>query len=105
MEIIVMKNDIAAQDGKGVLLLSSNDYALYADKMKKILDAETLPEEIKEAQRYISQCESDMGFMGSPTYDEKKKLVEKYFEASVNAKKEAEEKAEYERLKAKFNGA
>jgi len=38
-----------------------------------------LPKEIQEANKYIISCESDMGFMGSPTYDENKKLVENYY--------------------------
>lgn len=87
MEISVIKNNIFAQPGRGVLLLAGNDYEVYVDKMKKILEAETLPEEIKEAQRYISQCESDMGFMGSPKYDEYKKLVEGYFSKKNKAEK------------------
>ena len=38
-----------------------------------------IPKEIEEAQKYIRNCESDMGFMGSPDYYEKKKLVANYY--------------------------
>jgi hypothetical protein len=38
----------------------------------------TIPKEIEEAYKYINSCESDLGFMGSPTYYEKKKLVDSY---------------------------
>lgn len=102
MKITVIKNDVAAKDGEGVLFLSTSDYKVYAKRMREILDAETLPEEIKEAQTYILMCESDLGFMGSPTYDAKKKLVDEYFAPIEKAKKEAKERSEYERLKKKF---
>lgn len=38
MEIIIIKNDFGAKDGKGVLLLSSKDYELFADKLRLILN-------------------------------------------------------------------
>lgn len=42
-----------------------------------------VPSEIEEAKKYINQCESDFGFMGSPDYYEKKKLVENYYSSRV----------------------
>lgn len=38
------------------------------------------PDYIKDAISYCSQCESDLGFMGSPKYYEQKELIKKYFE-------------------------
>ncbi len=37
------------------------------------------PSSVKEAEKYINQCHSDMGFMGSPKYDEAKKTVSDYY--------------------------
>lgn len=55
-------------------------YDNFALKLKLTLEENRLaPLEIREAQTYISRCESDMGFMGSPDYEVKKKLVKDYY--------------------------
>ena len=55
-------------------------YDNFALKLKLTLEENRLaPLEIREAQIYISRCESDMGFMGSPDYETKKKLVKDYY--------------------------
>jgi hypothetical protein len=41
------------------------------------------PSEVKEAEKYIRECESDLGFMGSPKYYEAKKIVDNYRAAGV----------------------
>ncbi len=45
---------------------------------KNIYKGTVIPKEILDAHLYISQCEADIGFTGSPEYYEKKKLVENY---------------------------
>jgi hypothetical protein len=57
------------------------------------------PLEIREAQRYINQCESDLGFMGSPIYYENKKIVDEYYEKQREAN---EEYILYQKLKEKY---
>lgn len=47
---------------------------------EKWYDDNLFPERIQEALEYMRNCESDMGFMGSPEYYEKKKLVTDYFD-------------------------
>lgn len=39
------------------------------DQVVKI--PKVIPAEILEAQKYVASCESDFGFMGSPTYAER----------------------------------
>jgi len=39
-----------------------------------------VPSDVIEAQKYLSDCAKDIGFMGSPEYDRKKKIVDDYFE-------------------------
>lgn len=41
------------------------------------------PTEVREAQKYINECHKDMGFMGfvwSPIYYQKKKIVDDYYD-------------------------
>lgn len=40
----------------------------------------TIPKEVEQAQKYIAECNRDMGFMGSPEYDRQKKIIDAYFE-------------------------
>jgi hypothetical protein len=40
----------------------------------------TIPKDIEDAIKYCSQCDSDMGFMGSPKYYELKETINNYFE-------------------------
>jgi len=37
------------------------------------------PKYIQDAERYINDCHSDIGFMGSPKYYETKKMLEDYY--------------------------
>jgi hypothetical protein len=39
---------------------------------------EPMPAEVKEAYKYMEDCHKDLGFMGSPEYYEKKKIVDNY---------------------------
>lgn len=72
------------QEAKSAMSNGANrDVVDYYDdlalKLTCILEENKLaPLEIREAMRYISQCESDIGFMGSPQYEVKKKQVEDY---------------------------
>lgn len=36
------------------------------------------PTDVKEAEKYIRDCENDLGFMGSPEYYKRKKVVQDY---------------------------
>ena len=65
----------------------------------------TIPKEVEQAQNYIAECNRDMGFMGSPEYDRQKKIVDAYFEPIRQREKDEEEKANYLRLKSKFEGS
>lgn len=65
----------------------------------------TIPKEVEQAQNYIAECKRDMGFMGSPEYDRQKKIVDAYFEPIRQREKDEEEKANYLRLKSKFEGS
>ncbi len=40
---------------------------------------DVIPDYVLDAKSYISMRESDMGFMGSPEYYEKKKTVDNYY--------------------------
>ena len=65
----------------------------------------TIPKEVEQAQKYIAECNRDMGFMGSPEYDRQKKIVDAYFEPIRQREKDEEEKANYLRLKSKYEGS
>ena len=65
----------------------------------------TIPKEVEQAQKYIAECNRDIGFMGSPEYDRQKKIVDAYFEPIRQREKDEEEKANYLRLKSKFEGS
>ena len=65
----------------------------------------TIPKEVEQAQKYIAECNRDMGFMGSPEYDRQKKIVDAYFEPIRQKEKEDAEKAEYLKLKSKYEGS
>lgn len=69
-----------------------------------VVEELTIPKEVEQAQKYISECHSDLGFMGSAEYDRQKKIVEAYFEPIKQKQKEEEEKANYLRLKSKYEG-
>lgn len=64
-----------------------------------------IPKNVVDAQKYIADCSSDMGFMGSPEYDRQKKIVDDYFEPIKQKEKEDLEKAEYLKLKSKYEGS
>ena len=57
---------------------------IMVDKVSKMSKKEIInlvaenkkPSEVKEAEKYIRECESDLGFMGSPKYYEAKKIVD-----------------------------
>ena len=65
----------------------------------------TIPKGVEQAQKYIAECNRDMGFMGSPEYDRQKKIVDAYFEPIRQKEKEDAEKAEYLKLKSKYEGS
>jgi len=61
-----------------------------------------MPQHVKHARSYISECERDMGFMGSPQYDEAKRTVDAYFESIRKKEKEDQERETYIALKSKY---
>lgn len=62
----------------------------------------TIPKEVELAQKYISDCHSDMGFMGSSEYDRQKKVLDDYFGPIRQKKIDEEEMENYLRLKMKY---
>lgn len=68
-----------------------------------VVEELTIPKEVEDAQRYIAECNKDMGFMGSPEYYRQKKIVDDYFEPIRQKEKDDKERAEYLRLKSKFD--
>ena len=66
------------------------------------IEALTIPKDVENAQKYLQECGRDMGFMGSPEYDRQKKIVDAYFEPIRQKGKEDTEKAEYLKLKSKY---
>lgn len=70
-----------------------------------VVEELTIPKEVEQAQKYIADCHKDIGFMGSPEYDRQKKIVDAYFEPIKRKEKEEEEKANYLRLKSKYEGS
>ena len=69
------------------------DLSKLSDKQRK---------DVENAQKYLQECGRDMGFMGSPEYDRQKKIVDAYFEPIRQKGKEDTEKAEYLKLKSKY---
>ena len=65
----------------------------------------TVPKHIEDAQKFLQECGRDMGFMGSPEYYKQKKIVDAYFEPIKQKEKEDLEKAEYQKLKSKYEGS
>jgi short-subunit dehydrogenase involved in D-alanine esterification of teichoic acids len=61
-----------------------------------------MPQHIKDARSYVLQCESDMGFMGSPQYNNAKKAIHDYFEPIRQKQKEDQERETYITLKSKY---
>ena len=70
-----------------------------------VIEELTIPKDVEDAQKYIASCHSDMGFMGSPEYDRQKKIVDAYFEPIKQKEKDEEEKANYLRLKSKYESS
>ena len=70
-----------------------------------VVEELTIPKEVEQAQKYIDKYQRDKGFMGSPEYKRQKKIVDAYFEPIKKKKKDEEEKANYLRLKSKFEGS
>ena len=70
-----------------------------------VVEELTIPNEVEQAQKYIAECHRDMGFMGSPEYDRQKKIVDAYFEPIRQKEKDEQEKANYLRLKSKYEGS
>jgi len=57
-----------------------------------------IPTDVLDAQKFLQECHGYMGFMGSPEYDRKKKIVDAYFEPLRQQEKEELEIAEYLKL-------
>ena len=70
-----------------------------------VVEELTIPKDVEQAQKYIADCHRDIGFMGSPEYDRQKKIVDAYFEPIRQKEKDEEEKANYLRLKSKYEGS
>ena len=94
------KGDMIARNPK-----NHNDQWLVAEQYFKDNFEEIIPKDVEQAQKYISECHNDIGFMGSPEYDIQKKIVDDYFEPIRQKEKEDEEKANYLRLKSKYEGS
>ena len=62
----------------------------------------TIPKEVELAQKFISECHKDLGFMGSPEYYRQKKIVDDYY-LPIKLKEE-KEKELYKYLKNKYGG-
>lgn len=73
--------------------------------INSVVEELTVPKEVEDAQKYIARCHSDVGFMGSPEYDRQKKLIDDYFEPIRQKEKDEEEKANYLRLKSKYESS
>ena len=73
--------------------------------INNVVEELTIPKEVEQAQKYIAECHRDMGFMGSPEYYRQKKIVDAYFEPIRQKEKDEEEKANYLRLKSKYEGS
>ena len=43
---------------------------------KHCVEKPTTPKEIEDARKFIRECHADIGFMGSPEYYEKRKMIE-----------------------------
>ena len=69
------------------------------------IESFTIPNEVETAQKYISDCHSDLGFMGSPEYYRRKKIVDDYFEPIKLKEKEEADRLEYLKLKSKYEGS
>ena len=94
------KGDMIARNPK-----NHNDQWLVAEQYFKDNFEEIIPKDVEQAQKYISECHKDIGFMGSPEYDRQKKIVDAYFEPIRQKEKDEEEKANYLRLKSKYEGS
>lgn len=68
------------------------------DIINRTIDKLSIPNDIIEAQKYVLECQKDIGFMGSPEYDKQKKIVDDYNDGI----KEKEEIETYLRLKSKY---
>ena len=72
------------------------------DILESVIRRLAAPKEVVQAQKYITECSRDLGFLGSPEYDRSKKIVDSYYKSIKDAEKEGKEKAEYLRLKIKY---
>ena len=71
--------------------------------LNAIIDELTIPKDVEYARKYLTECHRDMGFMGSPEYYKQRKIVDDYNTKIEERKREEDEKAEYIRLKSKFD--
>lgn len=69
----------------------------------RIIEENTIPKDVEEAQKYVRSCHADMGFCGSPEYYRQKKIVDDYFDKIKKIEDEKKEREEYLRLKAKYD--
>lgn len=70
--------------------------------IEQVIVQNTIPKDVELAQKYVTDCGRDMGFMGSPEYTRQLKIVNDYFGPIKLKEKEEEERANYMRLKSKF---
>lgn len=74
-------------------------------KVRILLDSVgkgSIPLEIQDAQKFIRECEGDIGFMGSPVYYEMRRKVADYFGPIKQKLEEEKEIDEYIRLREKY---
>ena len=55
------------------------------EELKIFVSENRKPKTVKEAEKFIIESESDLGFMGSPKYDEARKIVDAY-RAAIDAR-------------------
>lgn len=70
------KEELKSNLAKSIKESNLSDSAI--NKIKRIVEWENIPFSVREAMEYVSSCEADMGFMGSPKYYEAKGIIESY---------------------------
>lgn len=70
-----------------------------------IFDELNVPADVKSAQVFLAECHRDLGFMGSPEYDRRKKIVDDYFGPIMKKWQEENDRKELARLKQLYDGS
>lgn len=73
-------------------IMAEKVYKMTTKEIDDFVIENKMPQYVKDARSYISECQRDMGFMGSPQYDEAKRTVDAYFESIRQKEKEDQER-------------